>query len=192
MNNLFIISGPSGAGEDSVIDGLKKYFFIERVITTTTRTMRTGESQGNPYYFISQEKFQKDIDDNNFFEYAQEYNNNFYGVGKKEINRVINSGKTGIWKIEYKGVITAKKLFPKIIAIFLKASLKTLEKRIRSRGNITDKYVKERLDYTREWLKHKNIYDYEVINEQGKLNKTIEKIANIINKHKKVKNIDKS
>ncbi|MEA1963375.1 MAG: guanylate kinase [Patescibacteria group bacterium] len=186
MNNLFIISGPSGAGEDSVIDGLEKYFPIERVITTTTRKTRQGESQGNPYYFISQEEFQKNIDNNKFFEYAREYNDNYYGVAKKEINRVINSRKTGIWKIEYKGVISAKKLFPGIIAIFLNAPLKTLEKRIRARGNITDEYVKERLDYTREWLKHKDIYDYEVINKQGKLEETIKKIVDIINKHKKL------
>ncbi|PIR95197.1 guanylate kinase, partial [Candidatus Falkowbacteria bacterium CG10_big_fil_rev_8_21_14_0_10_37_6] len=54
MQKIFIISGPSGAGEDSVIDGLKKLLPIERVITTTTRAMRKNESQGNPYYFISQ------------------------------------------------------------------------------------------------------------------------------------------
>ena len=188
MDNIFIISGPSGAGEDSAIDGLKKHFPIERVITTSTRKARQGESQGNPYYFISQKEFQKNIDNNNFFEYAREYNDNYYGVTKKEITRVINSPKIGIWKIEYKGVISAKKLFPKIIAIFLNAPLKTLEKRIRSRGNITDEYVKERLNYTREWLKHKDIYDYEVINKQGKLNETIKKIADIINKHKTIKN----
>ena len=187
-NNIYIISGPSGAGEDSVIEGLKKYFPIERIITTTTRAMRTGESQGNPYYFISKEDFQKNILANNFFEYAEEYNNNYYGVTKTEIERVQNSDKIGTWKIEYKGVITAKKLLPKIIAIFLNAPLEILEQRIRQRDNATEEYISERLTYTREWLKHKDIYDYEVINEQGKLAEAIEKIANIIIKHKNTEN----
>ena len=60
-SNIFIISGPSGSGQDSVVEGLKKYLNIERVVTSTTRSMRAGESQGNPYYFVSQEEFEKKI-----------------------------------------------------------------------------------------------------------------------------------
>ena len=98
-NNLFIISGPSGAGEDSIIEGLKSHFPIERVITTTSRPMRPGDSNGNPYYFISKEEFKKRIEEEKFFEWAQEYNDNYYGVTHEEINRVIDSNKIGIWKI---------------------------------------------------------------------------------------------
>jgi guanylate kinase len=183
VTNLFIISGPSGAGEDSVIEGLKKIFPIERVITTSTRAMREGESQGNPYYFISAEEFKNKIAEDGFFEYAQEYNNNYYGVTHEEIKRVMACGKIGIWKIEYKGVISAKKLLPDIIAILINAPLDVTEQRIRARDRISEKHIQERLEYTKEWLKHKDIYDYEVTNEQGKLNETIEKTANIIKKN---------
>jgi len=180
MKNIFIISGPSGAGEDSIIDALPKYFPTERIITTTTRKMRLGESQGNPYYFITKDEFQDKIDRRGFVEFAQEYNDNFYGVTHEEIDRVAKSKKIGIWKIEYKGVITAKKLFPEIVAIFINAPLDILESRIRRRDNVTDEFIKERLDYTKEWLKHRHIYDYEIINEEGKLDKAIEDVANII------------
>lgn len=184
QNNIFIISGPSGSGQDSIIEGLKKYFSIERVITTTTRAMRDGESQQNPYYFISKEEFKKGVEANSFFEFAKEYNNNFYGVTFQEIERVKNCGKIGIWRIEYQGVITAKKLTPNIIAILITAPLDVLEQRIKNRDkNASEQFIKNRMEYTREFLKHKDIYDYEIENKQGRLNETIKKVANIIEKY---------
>lgn len=182
VGNLFIVSGPSGVGEDSVIEGLKSVLPIERVVTTTTREMREGEFQGNPYYFISTEEFQEKIVRGEFVEYAQEYNDNFYGVTKEEIERVANSGNIGIWKIEWRGVVTAKKLFPGIVAIFLTVSdLAVLEDRIRRRKpDVSEEYLRERMEYTREWLKHTDIYDYTVYNEENELEKAIEDIAEII------------
>lgn len=183
-SNIFIISGPSGAGEDSIIEGLRRYFAIERVITTTTREMRPGESRGKPYYFISREEFIVRRDKNEFVEWAEQYNGNLYGVAKEEIERVKKSGKVGVWKIEWKGVITAKKLFPEIPAIFITVSdLKILESRIRRRGGISEEYIRKRMEYTKEWMKHKDIYDYEVYNEEGKLDEAIAKTAEIIKKH---------
>jgi guanylate kinase len=182
MSKIFIISGPSGAGEDSVISGLRNKFSIERIITTTTRKMRKGESQGNPYYFVAEDEFKKKIEQNELAEWAQEYNANFYGVTKKELGRVMNCPKIGLWKIEYKGVITAKKQFPEIKSIYIvPPSLEVLRKRIKYRDSlVTEEYLNERMEYTREWMKYEYIYDYKVINEEGKLNEAIEKVAKII------------
>jgi guanylate kinase len=183
-SNLFIISGPSGAGEDSIIEGLKKVFPIERVVTTTTRAMRPGETNGNPYYFITKEEFQEGIADGNFIEWAEEYNGNLYGVTKKELERVAGSGKIGIWKIGWKGVITAKKMFPEIKSIFITVQdIKILEERIRRRDNVADEYIQERMEYTKEWMKHADIYDYTVVNEEGKLDEAIAKTADIIREY---------
>lgn len=179
--NIFIISGPSGAGEDSIIKGLEQYFPIENVVTTTTRNMRPGESNGDPYWFVSKGEFEKRIDNNEFTEWAKQYNGNLYGVTKKEIARVKNLDKIGIWKIDYKGVVTAKKLYPDMPAIFITVpSLDILEERIRNRDYASEKYIKERMEYTKEWLRHKDIYDYTVINENGKLDKAIKETAEII------------
>jgi guanylate kinase len=186
--NVIIISGPSGVGEDSVIDGLRHILPIERVVTTTTREPREGEAQGNPYYFISPEAFRKHIAQDELVEYAQEYNDHFYGVTRAELERVSNSGSIGIWKIEWRGVITAKQLFPGIVAIFLTVSdLAILERRIRRRkSDVSEQYVRERMEYTREWMKHTDIYDYTVFNEEGKLDETIAEIAKIIRKRSRL------
>jgi len=182
MSKIFIISGPSGAGEDSVIEGLRNHFEIERVVTTTTRAMRPTESQGKPYYFITKEEFEEKINRDKMAEWAEEYNNNFYGVTREELERVVNSGRVGIWKIEYKGVITAKKKFPEIKSIYIAApSLEILRKRISQRDpNLSQEFLKERMEYTKEWMKHEDIYDYKVVNEEGKLDETILKVADII------------
>ncbi len=182
--NLFIISGPSGVGEDSVIDGLERRFPIERVITTTSRNPRPGDSEGNPYYFISKDAFEQGIANDRFFEWAKQYNDNLYGVTHAEIRRVAESGRIGIWKIDYQGVMTAKKLFPGIIAIMLTAPLEIMEARIRRRDNVTETFIKDRMDYTREWMKHTDIYDYTIENEEGKLDQTIEKVAALIESHR--------
>jgi len=177
-NTIFVISGPSGSGQDSVIAELKKIIDIESVVTTTTRLMRPGEEQGKPYYFISKDEFEQGIKANKYIEFAKEYN--YYGVTAEEIERVKNSGKIGLWKVEYQGAITAKKLFPGIKAILITAPLDILEQRIRQRDNATEVFVQDRMKYTKEFLEHRNIYDYEIENVQGKLEKTVRKVQEII------------
>lgn len=186
MQNVFIISGPSGAGEDSIINGLQKMLPVERVITTRSRAMRPGESQGNPYWFISETEFKEKIAAGDFIEYAQQYNDQWAGVTHQEIDRVARSKKIGIWKIEYQGVMTAKRLFPDIIAILITAPLDILEERIRRRDNPSEESLRERMEYTREWLKHTDIYDYTIENEQGKLDEAVQKAYEIIRKHAQI------
>jgi len=184
MSNIFIVSGPSGAGEDSVIEGLKKILPIEKIITSTTRKIRPGEIRGVNYYYISEEEFKEKIKSDALAEWAQEYNANFYGVTKEELERVKNSGKIGLWKIEYKGVLTAKTKFPEIKSIYIAPpSLEILRQRIIRRDpSVSEQYLNERTEYTREWMKHEDIYDYKVVNEEGQLEETIQKVAEIIKK----------
>jgi guanylate kinase len=183
LDNIVIISGPSGAGEDSIIDGLSRYTHVNRVITTTTREMRPGESEGHPYYYISKEAFEKKIAAGEFIEWAQQYNGNLYGVTTAELERVNALPGVGTWKIEYKGVMTAKKIFPEIRAIFVMAdSLEMLAERIRLRSHVSEEYIQERMEYTKEWLKHEDIYDHKVINQQGKLDETISEVVEILKK----------
>jgi guanylate kinase len=171
--NIVIISGPSGAGEDSIIKAVLKDLPAEKIVSTTTREMRAEDEEGVTYYFVSKEEFKKGIANNQYTEYAKEYNDNYYGVTEKELLRVARSAKIGIWKIEYKGVITAKKLFPQIKAIFISAPIEDLKRRIKKRDNLPNAYLEERMAYTKEWLKHKDIYDYELKNSDGNLEKAI-------------------
>lgn len=186
--NIIIISGPSGAGEDSIISGLSKKISLEKIITTTTRKKRPSEKNGQQYYFIKFDDFKQKIKEGKFIEYAQQYNNQYYGVTKDELLRVAKSEKIGIWKIDYKGVINAKKMFPNIKSIFITAPLKELEERIRNREKVSEEYIKERMEYTKEWLKYKKIYDFEIINKNGNLEKSIKKTIKYINKLQAVDN----
>jgi len=182
-SRLFIISGPSCAGEDSIIDGLSGRLPIERVITTTTRKLRPGETQGKPYYFVSRSEFDKKRTAGEFLEWAEEYNGQFYGVTREELERVASSEKIGVWKIEWKGVETAKRLFPDIVAILVTAPFESIESRRRKRDNLTDTYFAERMAYTREWMNHTDIYDYTIENLDGELEKSISQTEAIIRKH---------
>lgn len=182
MSNIFIISGPSGAGEDSVIEGLKKILPVEKIITSTTREMRSGETHGLNYYYLSEKEFEDKIRNDELAEWTREYNDNLYGVTKTELARVERSGKIGLWKIEYKGVISAKTKFPYMRSIYIAPpSLEILRKRIIRRDpTVTEKYLDERMEYTKEWTRHEDIYDYKVVNEEGKLEETVKKVAEII------------
>lgn len=182
-NRLFIISGPSGAGEDTIISELRKRLPVERVITTTTRPIRSTEKNGDPYYFVSRAEFEKARDEGAFLEWAEEYNGQLYGVTREELQRVVSSDAIGLWKIEWKGVMTAKRLFPGIIAMFITASLESIAERLRKRDNLSDAYLAERMTYTKEWLHHTDIYDYIIENRDGELEKAVDQAEAIIRKH---------
>ena len=181
-NKLIIISGPSGSGQDSVIEGLAKLIPFDRVITTTTRSMRPTESNGHPYYFISRDEFAKKIENKEFFEYAKHYNDNFYGVTNEEINKAEMCDKVVIWKIDYQGVMDVKKKLPNIPAILIIAPIDVLEERIKNRDGVAGEYLKDRMNYTKKWLKHTDIYDYRIENQNGRLNETIQAVKAIIDK----------
>ncbi len=186
-NNIFIISGPSGAGEDSVIKGLKKIYSTEKIITTTTRNIRPNEINGKDYYFINKEEFQTKIKNNEFFEWAEEDNGQFYGGTLSEIERVRKSRKIGIWKIDYKGVMAAKKLLPEAISIFIYVPLETIRRRLEKRGIHDEKFINSRLNYAQGWFDNEHIFNYKVENVENKLAETIEKVANIIKNNQKTK-----
>lgn len=178
---IIILSGPSGAGEDSIIAGLQKTMPIKRIVTTTTRTMRPGESQGKPYHFVSQDQFQADLSADAFFEHAKQDNEQLYGVKKSDIKEAQESSDIFIWKVDYQGVQNAKTLLPQVKSILISAPLHQLEKRIRGRGGMSEERIKERIQYAQGWLQNKHLFDYVIDNRDGQLKKSIQKVADIIN-----------
>ena len=109
---LFVISGPSGVGKDSVIDGLKKlgrpYHFT---VTATTRAMRPNETDGIDYIFLSRDEFRHMIEQNDLLEWAEVYGN-LYGVPKSQVTDALNRGQDVIMKIDVQGAATVKKAPP--------------------------------------------------------------------------------
>ncbi len=185
MKNIIIISGPSGSGKDVIIQKIQSLLPIEFIITSTTRAQRPGESEGHPHYFLSKEEFQKGITEKQFIEYSTNENSEYYGVTDRELTRATTQGKLALWRVDWKGVINIKKMYPHIPAIYISAPITVLEARLRARDKgKSEDYFTERMNYTREWLKHLDIYDYIVENEEGKLDETIEKVRVIIEKYR--------
>ncbi|MEP7162608.1 MAG: hypothetical protein ABI747_02490 [Candidatus Moraniibacteriota bacterium] len=182
MKNIFIISGPAGSGKDAVIQELGKLLPFERVITSTTRPIRPGETEGKPYHFLSREGFEKKIAQGDFVEHSTNENNELYGVTREELERVSKSELFTLWKLDWKGVVSAKELFPTIQALLITAPLPVLESRLRKRDGATrgEEYFQERMGYTQEWLKHTDIYDFIIENEEGKLDETVQKVRTLI------------
>ena len=181
--NLVIISGPSGGGEDSVIQGLiGRGFPIERIITTVDRPMRPGESHGHPYYFKSREEIDRMIANDEFAEWAEVYGSK-RGATRQELGRVMAlKGKIGIWKMDWKGSQTAKKKYPDALSIFITAeNIDKLIERLKKRGDAPE-FIQSRIEYTKQYYENKGIYDYEVINEEGKLEQTIDKVIVVLKK----------
>lgn len=185
MRNIFIVSGPAGSGKDSVISCLAEKIPLARIITTTTRPKRMGEQAGLDYHFISRKAFENGIAENRFAEYSINENNEYYGVTREELQKATLSEVPAIWKLDWKGVISAKKLFPSVPAIFVIAPTEVLEKRLRKRdgSDRNEAYFRDRMAYTEEWLKHIDIYDYTITNEEGRLSEAVKAVEAIISKH---------
>ncbi|OGY51085.1 MAG: guanylate kinase [Candidatus Buchananbacteria bacterium RIFCSPHIGHO2_02_FULL_56_16] len=179
---IFIISGPSGTGGDSVIEGLEKTGRFSRVITTVTRPRRPVEREGKPYYFVTVPQFKRLIADDVFIEWAIVYGD-YRGCTKAEIKRLLAGRKPIIWKVDWQGVQTIKRLLPRTIAIFIAPpSFSVLEERLKQRGQDSPQTIKERKKFSQEWLTHTDLYDYTAVNEQGHLDQTIAQVEAIIAK----------
>lgn len=179
--NLFILSGPSGSGKNTVYDELAKRIpRIEQTVSATTRKPREGERNGVDYYFLSVEEFERKIENEEFVEYVK-YGYNYYGTLKSEIRRLSALGKIVVLIIEVQGADHVKKAFPEATTVFIvPPSEEELRRRIVCRGQNTKEEINTRLDIAMEEMKNKDKYDYCVINDD--LSVCVDEIVNIIKK----------
>lgn len=184
-NKIFMISGPSGAGEDSVMKGIKKKIKFNRIRTTVTRKPRIGESQGKPYFFVSVPKFKKMLAKKEFIEWAIVYGD-YRGATKKEVERTLRLKNPVLWKVDWQGVVAIKKIMPQAISIMIApGSYEELENRLIKRKQDSLETIKKRKQESLDWLKRKKAYDYIVMNKDGQLPQTINKVQKIIEKELK-------
>ncbi len=179
--NIFVLSGPSGAGKNTVFDELVKIDNnIVQTVSVTTRAPRNNEVDGVDYYFVSVEKFKELIADDEFVEYVQ-YGDNYYGTLKREISELVNQGKIVILVIEVRGAKNIKRCFPDSKSVFiLPPSMDVLVNRIKDRGENTEAEIIKRIEIAENELTYKDTYDFCVINDE--LNVCVNEIYNIIKK----------
>ncbi len=181
QGRLFVISGPSGVGKDSVIDGLKElgrpYHFT---ITATTRPSRPDERNGIDYIFLSRDEFVNMIGWGLLLEWAEVYGN-LYGVPKSQVNDAISRGQDVIMKIDVQGAATVKKLYPDAVLIFLEPpDMSSLEERMRNRNTESEAQFRTKLEIASQEMNEASWFDHRVLNPNGRLNEAITAIDRII------------
>ncbi|HEO64754.1 MAG TPA: guanylate kinase [Spirochaetes bacterium] len=165
---LFIVIGPAGAGKNTLISKvLEQLDAIQFLPSYTSRPMREGESEGNPYYFIDREKFERKIRDHELVEWKFVHGNNYYGIGKDKVEGKLDSGVSLITDVEVLGAIDIIDYFPnQCVSVFVSAGSKEeLVKRIKNRGSWNEKDLSKRLErYDLEML-YKDHFDHLIYNE---------------------------
>lgn len=171
MNELrgavLIVSGPSGCGKSTllkeVIKNIPNLYFS---ISTTTREPREAEEDGIDYFFVSKEKFEEDIEDANFLEYAKVHDN-YYGTSLKPVIEALNSGKLVIFDIDVQGhKIIRKKLQNLITSVFITTpTKKILEQRLVARATDREDSINKRVENARVEMEEFLDYDYLIVNE---------------------------
>ena len=166
MSNIFIISAPSGCGKTSLVRELcQTYSFLEQTVSYTTRTIRSGEVDGQDYHFISKDEFIENKKNNKFIE-SQNVYDNFYGTTYDSINEILASGKDAILEIDYKGMLLIKSKIPSSQSIYiLPPSVEELEKRLFDRGLDSDEVIEKRVSQAKDELKYVKFADYTVMND---------------------------
>lgn len=171
---LFVLSAPSGTGKDTVIHALKQLVDFYLVASVTTRNPRPGESEGDPYYFISKQEFEQLIANNELLEHANVHGN-WYGQPLKPIRDNLRAGRDVLLKIDVQGAATVRKKVPGAIFIFLiPESLEELAQRLTKRDTETEAERQRRLTDAHNELAEKDWYDYVITNRQGHLEEAVE------------------
>jgi len=180
---LVIISAPSGAGKDTVIERL-----VEAVpdavvyITATSRKPRPGEVHGRHYFFYEPEKFREEIEAGNFLEWSMVHGD-FKGVRRDALAETLERHRVVIVKPEPQGMRKIKALLPEALTIFIMPpSVDSLRRRLVTRGTESPEQLELRMRNAEIEMAAAPEYDHVVVNEDGKIEDTVRQIASIIEK----------
>ena len=177
-----IFSAPSGAGKTTIVRYLLRQ--IESLmfsISAASRQPRGREINGVDYHFFSVDEFKSKINNNDFVEWEEVYNNNYYGTLKEEVLHAWRAGKTVVFDVDAIGGMNLKTIFgERALSIFVQPpSLFVLEQRLKNRGTETPEQIKIRLNKANEELSYANEFDYVLLNDN--LEKTCIEIKTKVN-----------
>ena len=163
---LFIISAPSGVGKSTIIRQIMASCPKLRFsVSCTTRPMRSGETAGKDYYFLSRQEFLRGISSGRFLEWA-EVHGHLYGTDGTIIDKWLRAGDDAILDIDVQGTRLVRCAYPSAQTIFiLPPSMEVLEERLRNRATETDEQFAIRVSAARREILESPWYDYIIIND---------------------------
>ena len=181
MSKLIVVSAPSGGGKTSLIKALLKDFDEVDIllgVSFTTRKARSKEKNGQSYYFISKEEFQRKMDEGDFLESAEVFGN-YYGTQKESLSSNLKKGKNVILEIDWQGAQQVKEKMPSCIMIFLiPPSKQVLLSRLKKRGTDSEAEIENRFNQAVSDLNESNKFDHVLVNDQIEV--AVENIAHCI------------
>lgn len=164
---ILVLSGPSGAGKSSLIskvaEAIGPYYFS---ISTTTRPMREGEADGVHYHFVDEASFKRDIEEEQFLEYAIVHGN-YYGTSVKPVKQALSEGKLVIFDIDVQGHDAVQHRMGDITtsAFVTTPTLSELERRLTARATDAQDVISKRIDMAKREIQRMSEYDYIIIND---------------------------
>lgn len=185
MNKIFVISGPSGSGKDTILEAVvKKHPDFFRAISYTDREKRQDDKP-NTYNFISSDNFDKFIKSGEIFEWEFARDQRRYGSSRQEIQKALDEGKNIIKIVGPKSFPNFKNIFGvQVVGIFIKfENINLLKTRIlKNRPDITQKDLETRFNQAFDDMEYEKYYNYSVVNPEGRPEKAISKVEKIIQK----------
>lgn len=179
---VLLLSGPSGVGKTTIVERLLQCAPVPlmKAVSATTRPPRVGEVDGDSYYFLTQEEFDRRRDAGEFLEYAEVHHSGYwYGTLWSELERAQQAGAWAFLEIDVQGALTVKQDYPQSVSVFLVVpSVEDYERRLRSRGTESEEVIRRRLKTAEEELKFADRYDYQVVNDD--LDRAVQEIATIL------------
>lgn len=180
VGNLFVVSGPSGAGKGTLLSQV-----IERIpdawvsVSATTRSPRPGEIEGVHYFFLDTDHFKSLVEQDGFLEWAQVHDN-YYGTLKQSVIDHMNAGDQVILEIDVQGALQVRKALPEAHLVFIEPpSLEELERRLRQRATETEDVISSRMKTAEVELAQKMEYDVQVVNDD--LERAVDELVEVIN-----------
>ena len=164
-----IVSAPSGSGKSTIISSLMPHEELRLAfsISATTRAPRGEEQHGVEYLFMTPEEFRQHIENDDFIEYEEVYENRFYGTLKAQVEKQLAAGQNLVFDVDVHGGVNLKKYFgDRALGIFIQPpSIEELRRRLEGRGTDSPEVIDQRIQRAAYELSFAERFDCIVVND---------------------------